>query len=86
MRYARRCMAILCGDAPRQSDYIIKDGKRYRLSWEKKEMILEEKNSIEIVVPPLLPTYEEAAGSGIGTKNGFGVVTVSSVGSSSRPV
>ncbi|KAH8155639.1 uncharacterized protein LAJ45_00649 [Morchella importuna] len=36
MRYARRCMAVLVGDAPRQSDYVIQDGKRYRLVYEKK--------------------------------------------------
>lgn len=75
MRYARRCMAILCGDAPRQSDYIIKDGKRYKLSWEKKEMVLEEKNVMGTVVPPLPPTYEEVAGGRIG---------ITSIGSSSR--
>lgn len=75
MRYARRCMAILCGDAPRQSDYIIKDGKRYKLSWEKKEMVLEEKNVIGTAVPSLPPTYEEVAGGDIG---------ITSIGSSSR--
>lgn len=83
MRYARRCMAILCGDAPRQSDYIIKDGKRYKLSWEKKEMVLEEKNSIETAISPLPPTYEEVTGDGIGMKL-LGTATITSVGSSSR--
>lgn len=78
MRYARRCMAILCGDAPRQSDYIIKDGKRYKLSWEKKEMVLEEKPGIETEVPPLLPTYEEVAGSGIGINNFLRAAAISS--------
>lgn len=77
MRYARRCMAILCGDAPRQSDYIVKDGKRYKLSWERKEMVLEEKSGIETEVPPL-PAYEEVAGGGIGIKNGLGATTISS--------
>ncbi|KAI5845187.1 hypothetical protein DFP73DRAFT_512855 [Morchella snyderi] len=38
MRYARRCMAVLVGDAPRQSDYVIQDGKRYRLVYEKKTL------------------------------------------------
>lgn len=75
MRYARRCMAILCGDAPRQSDYIIKDGKRYKLSWEKKEMVLEEKPVIRTEFPPPPPTYEEVAGGRIG---------ITLIGSSSR--
>lgn len=68
MRYARRCMAILCGDAPRQSDYIIKDGKRYKILWEKKEMVLEEKNILETAVPPLPPVYEEVVRSKLGGK------------------
>lgn len=60
-------MAVLCGDAPRQSDYIIKDGKRYKLLWEKKEMVLEEENIIKTASPP---TYEEVAGGGIGVGGG----------------
>ncbi|KAI5795689.1 hypothetical protein EDC01DRAFT_782217 [Geopyxis carbonaria] len=39
LRYAKRCMAVLCGDAPRQSDFVIVQGKRYRLSWTKRKMI-----------------------------------------------
>ncbi|KAF8471730.1 hypothetical protein BDZ91DRAFT_629277, partial [Kalaharituber pfeilii] len=39
LRYARRCMAVLCGNSPRQSNFIIKDGRRYRIIWEKKEIV-----------------------------------------------
>lgn len=39
MRYARRCLAILCEDSPRQSDYVVKDGKRYRLVWDTKKLV-----------------------------------------------
>lgn len=39
LRYARRCMAILCEDSPRQSDYIVKDGKRYRLVWDTRKLV-----------------------------------------------
>ena len=39
MRYAQRCMAVLCADAPRQSDYVIFQGQRYRLMWESKMMV-----------------------------------------------
>lgn len=45
LRYARRCMAVLCGDAPRQSDYIVVDGKRYQLLYESKAMVLDEVSS-----------------------------------------
>lgn len=55
-------MAILCGDAPRQSDYVVKDGKRYKLLYEKKEMVLEVRIIMEIVAPPLPPKYEEVSG------------------------
>lgn len=41
-------------------------------------MVLEEKTSIETEVPPLLPTYEEVAGSGIGINNVLGATTISS--------
>ena len=39
LRYARRCMAILYEDSPRQSDYIVKDGKRYRLAWDTRKLV-----------------------------------------------
>lgn len=39
LRYAKRCMAVLCGDAPRQSDFVVVHGTRYRLSWAKRKMI-----------------------------------------------
>lgn len=83
MRYARRCMAILCGDAPRQSDYVIKDGKRYKIVWEKKVMVAEEKRVTEAAIPPLPPVYEEVAGSEFGGKK---VLESATTGSSSRLV
>ncbi|CAZ86586.1 unnamed protein product [Tuber melanosporum] len=52
IRYTRRCMAVLCGDAPRQSNYVVQDGKRYKIIWEKREMVLE-----KIWVD--LPRYED---------------------------
>ncbi|RPB27695.1 PH domain-like protein [Terfezia boudieri ATCC MYA-4762] len=41
LRYARRCMAVLRDDSPRLSDYIIKDGRRYRVAWDKKQLVPE---------------------------------------------
>ncbi|KAL7276080.1 hypothetical protein RUND412_000927 [Rhizina undulata] len=57
LRYARRCMAVLCGDAPRQSDYVVVDGQRYKLLWEKKEMVLDKCCAAK------LPSYEAVAAS-----------------------
>jgi hypothetical protein len=39
LRFARRCMAILARDAPRQSDFVVFNGKRYRLLYERKKML-----------------------------------------------
>lgn len=39
LRYARRCMAALTSDAPRQSEFVICKGKRYRLLYESKKMV-----------------------------------------------
>lgn len=39
MRFARRCMAVLCADSPRQSEFVVVKGKRYRIMWETKKMV-----------------------------------------------
>jgi hypothetical protein len=39
LRFARRCMAILARDAPRQSEFVVVKGKRYRLLYESKKMV-----------------------------------------------
>lgn len=62
LRYARRCMAILCEDSPRQSEYVIKDGKRYRLVWAKKELVPEvydEDSEHQSLKTAPLPNYED---------------------------
>jgi len=41
LRYVRRCMAVLRDESPRLSDYIIKDGRRYRLAWDKRQLVPE---------------------------------------------
>ena len=56
IRYARRCMAVLCGDSPRQSNYVVRDGKRYKIVWERREMVLDEK------ICAGLPRYEDVVG------------------------
>ncbi|KAG0639624.1 hypothetical protein HOY80DRAFT_1044349 [Tuber brumale] len=58
IRYARRCMAVLCGDAPRRSNYVVQDGKRYKIIWEKREMVLDEKICVG------LPRYEDVVRPG----------------------
>ncbi|CUS07039.1 unnamed protein product, partial [Tuber aestivum] len=58
IRYARRCMTVLCGDAPRKSNYLVQDGKRYKIVWEKREMVLDEKICVG------LPRYEDIVGPG----------------------
>jgi hypothetical protein len=70
MRYARQCMAILCGDTPRQSDYIIMDGKRFKVLWETKQLVLEERVLLE-AAPPLPPAYQEVVRSEFSGKNGL---------------
>ncbi|KAH0555989.1 hypothetical protein GP486_006070 [Trichoglossum hirsutum] len=56
--YAHRCTTVLCGDAPRQSNLIIKDGKRWKIDWAEERLIpLKEK-------PPRLPKYGEITKSG----------------------
>ena len=39
MRLARRCAAELFADAPRQSDWVVVKGKRFRLVYESKKMV-----------------------------------------------
>ncbi|KAF8251658.1 PH domain-like protein [Wilcoxina mikolae CBS 423.85] len=39
MRLARRCVAELFADAPRQSDFIVDKGQRFKLLYESKEMV-----------------------------------------------
>lgn len=39
LRFARRCMAVLTADAPRQSDYVMHGGTRYKLDYEMRTMI-----------------------------------------------
>jgi hypothetical protein len=39
LRLARRCVAVLCADAPRQSEFVVVKGKRYRIMWETKKMV-----------------------------------------------
>lgn len=38
-RYAKRCMAVLVADAPRQCDWIIARGRRWKVLWEKKVLV-----------------------------------------------
>ncbi|KAI9657579.1 MAG: hypothetical protein M1829_006887 [Trizodia sp. TS-e1964] len=38
LRYARRCMAILCGNSPRKSEVVVKDGKKWRIDWTLKKL------------------------------------------------
>lgn len=40
LRYARRCMTILAENTPRQSEFVVVDGKRYRLRWDTRELVL----------------------------------------------
>jgi len=49
-------MAVLCGDSPRQSNYVVQDGKRYKIVWERREMVLDEK------ICAGLPRYEDVVG------------------------
>jgi hypothetical protein len=51
--YAHRCTTVLCGDAPRQSDLIIKDGKRWKIDWAEERLILLKEKA------PRLPKYGE---------------------------
>lgn len=39
VRYAKRCMAVLCADAPRQNNFIVVNGKLCRLKWETQEIV-----------------------------------------------
>lgn len=50
LRYAKRCMAVLMSDAPRQSDWIIYANKRWKCLWDKREMV--EDNGEEVDSPP----------------------------------
>lgn len=51
-------MAVLCSDSPRQSNYVVQDGKRYKIVWEKREVVLDEKICVG------LPKYEDVVGPG----------------------
>lgn len=42
LRYARRCMAALSADAPRQSDYVVIEGKRMRIVWEERKIVADD--------------------------------------------
>jgi hypothetical protein len=46
----------LCGDTPRQSDLIIKDGKRWKIDWAEERLIPQKKKA------PRLPKYGEITG------------------------
>ncbi|KAI9850413.1 MAG: hypothetical protein M1838_005690 [Thelocarpon superellum] len=37
--YARRCMTNLWDNAPRQSDIIVKDGKRWKINWDRGQLV-----------------------------------------------
>ncbi|KAI9823886.1 MAG: hypothetical protein M1832_002203 [Thelocarpon impressellum] len=52
VRYARRCMTNLWSNAPRQSDIIVKDGKRWKIRWDLGELVLYD--------PEKLPGYDDA--------------------------
>ena len=41
MRLARRCMAELFADAPRQSNFVVERGQRFRLLYDSKQMVPE---------------------------------------------
>lgn len=62
LRYVRRCMAVLRDDSPRLSDYIIKDGRRYRLVWDKRQLVPEGVNGFtgnRYWRAAVLPQYED---------------------------
>ncbi|KAF8429058.1 hypothetical protein EV426DRAFT_543080, partial [Tirmania nivea] len=62
LRYVRRCMAVLRDDSPRLSDYIVKDGRRYRLAWEKRQLVPEGVNEFtgnQYWRTAALPQYED---------------------------
>jgi len=87
MRFARRCMAVLCADAPRQSDFVVVTDKLYRILWETKKMVpavaetarpadeqttMKGADGITIEDASKLPRYEEVFGeTGMGT--GIGI-------------
>lgn len=50
LMFARRCLAILPADAPRRSEYIVSEGKRWKLDWEAK--CLMEIQEGELLPPP----------------------------------
>jgi len=67
LRLARRCVAVLCADAPRQSEFVVVKGKRYRIMWETKEMV------------PTEPEAERPADDGADrppTAKGAGEITI----------
>ncbi|KAF8442721.1 hypothetical protein BGX38DRAFT_1095923 [Terfezia claveryi] len=62
LRYVRRCMAVLRDDSPRLSDYIIKDGRRYRVAWDKRQLVPEGVNDFtgnRYWRTAVLPHYED---------------------------
>ena len=62
LRYVRRCMAVLRDDSPRLSNYIIKDGRRYRVAWDKKQLVPEGVNDFtgnRYWRTAVLPQYED---------------------------
>ncbi|KAI5801838.1 hypothetical protein FPQ18DRAFT_250804 [Pyronema domesticum] len=42
LRLARRCVAELMADAPRISDFVVMDGKRYKILWEQRRIVPED--------------------------------------------
>jgi hypothetical protein len=61
--YAQRCTTILCGDTPRQSDLIIKDGKRWKIDWAEERLVPQKKKA------PRLPKYGEITKAGAKDSN-----------------
>ena len=52
VQYARRCMTNLMSNAPRQSEFIVKDGRKWKIRWDLGQLV-----SCE---PETLPGYEDA--------------------------
>lgn len=62
LRYVRRCMAVLRDGSPRLSDYIVKDGRRYRVAWDKRQLVPEGVNDFtgnRYWRTTALPQYED---------------------------
>ncbi|KAI9771897.1 MAG: hypothetical protein M1840_001667 [Geoglossum simile] len=53
IRYAHHCTTVLRRDAPRRSNLVIKNGKRWKIDWAEGRLVLQKEK------PPRLPRYDE---------------------------